>query len=72
MSTILNESSSLWHTLRCPCHPDFTYLSARTFGIHFDSQRHQMFELSRVHKESRVRIGQLENEIRPCPDPSEA
>ena len=50
----IRKSSSMWHTLQCPCNPDFTYASLTTFANHFDSNQHRYFEARKDLENSRV------------------
>lgn len=55
------SESALWHRLECPCHAGFRYASSITFTKHFQSQRHQLYELQKRCREQRIRLGQMES-----------
>jgi len=50
----------MWHRLECPCNPQFRYKSHLTFAHHFESKRHELFEIRTRYKELRIQSGLLE------------
>lgn len=54
------SDSTLWHCLECPCNVGFRYTSTITFGQHFKSHRHQLYEFRHKDRKQRITIGHLE------------
>jgi hypothetical protein len=54
-------TSDLWHTLECECNPGFKYANYKSFANHFDSKRHDYYEILKSQREMKIKIGNLEN-----------